>query len=282
MLVGGSLFLHPHWFSYPPRGAPSIMTYQRYWSLAKLPFGRPETADDFFSGRPQRESLARFDYLIRSGNPSGILLATDGAGTTTLLRRVALSVGFGECATDILYTNAKGRTRDELLRQLAVRLGTQRLSVDSYRQIASRINAAGRSSIRTVWLIDDCTAQATETASALSAECPWLTVVLVTEPESALKVAASLGGCALRIDLEPFELGDSVEFVRHQMAAAGGEGSVFTDGALVRLYELSEGKVAKLARLAELCLPVAAAQGAERIHVDIVESVQYELVSAAA
>lgn len=263
-------------------GVPVVMTYQKYWSLGKLPFGRPESADDFFAGRPQREALARFDYLVRGSQSSGLLIGSAGVGQTTLLRRVALSSGFGDCAVDIVYTGAKDRTRDELLRQLAVRLGTQRLAIDTYRQIAERIRAAGRQRVRTVWLIDDCTTAAAETASALSTDCPWFTVVAGCTPERALKVAAGLGGCSLRIDVEPFELSDSAAFVRHQLVAAGGEPDAFTDAALIRLHELSEGRVARLAKLAELCLPVGASHSVSQIHVDIVEAIQYEVVTAAA
>lgn len=258
------------------------MTYQAYWSLSKLPFGRPESADDFFPGRPQREALARFDYLAHSGQTIGLLVAPRGAGQSTLLRRVAQSVGIGDCACEIVYSSAKDRTREQLLRQLAQRLGSQRLGHDPYRVITERIGASAKAGIRTMWLVDDATPLAAEIAGILLATAPQLSVVLGSTPERGLAIAAAVGGCALRIDLEPLDLADSARFVRHQLGVVGGSPAIFSDAALVRLFEFSEGRIGTLARLAELCLPVAAARKDANVHVDVVESIQYELVPLAA
>lgn len=258
------------------------MSYQKYWSLSKLPFGRPESSDDFFSGRPQREAIARLDYLIRGGHSAGLLIAEPGVGQTTLLRRVAESAGFGDCAVDIVRTTAKHRSRDELLHQLAIKLGSTRLFSDAYRQVCDRITASGRQRVRTVWLIDGATSIAAELAGLLSSECTWLTAIAGCTPEQAMRIAAVMGGCSLRIDLDPFDLSDTINYVRHQTRAAGCQAKIFSDGAVVRLYELSEGKVATVARLAELALPVGAAQNATQINADVIEAVQFEVVSTKA
>ena len=147
------------------------MSYQKYWSLSKLPFGRPETADEFFAGRPQREALARIDYLIRSGHNHGLVISPPAVGRTCLMSRVAQSAGFGDCAVDMVYTGAQDRSCDQLLRQLAIKLGSQRLISDGYRQVLERVTAAGRSRIRTVWLIDDCTPAAASVAERRDAAC---------------------------------------------------------------------------------------------------------------
>lgn len=258
------------------------MSYQKYWSLSKLPFGRPESTDDFFSGRPQREAIARLDYLIRGGHNAGLLIAEPGVGQTTLLRRIAESAGFGNCAVDMIRTTAKHRSRDELLHQLAIRMGSTRLFSDAYRQVCDRITASGRQRVRTVWLIDGATNTAAELAGLLSSECPWLTAVVGCSPEQAIRIATIMGGCSLRIDLDPFDLSDTMAFVRHQVRAAGNSAKIFSDAAIVRLHELSEGRVATIARLAELSLPVGAAQNASLINADVVEAVQFEVVSARA
>lgn len=258
------------------------MSYLKYWSLQKTPFSRPETADDFFPGRPQREAIARLDYLIRGGHTSGLMISQGRCGQTSLLRRVAESAGFGDCATDIVRTGAKGRSRDELLQHLAVRLGVTRWLSDRHRQVVERVVASGRQRVRTVWLIDDASLGAAEVASSLGAESPWFTAVLACSAETALKVAYSLGGCSLRIDLDPFALTDTAAFVRHQVAAAGGANELYTDGAIVRLHELGEGRVATIAKLAELSLPVAAAAKAAQVGVEHVEAVEQEIVTTAA
>lgn len=253
-----------------------------YWSLQKLPFGRPETADEFFAGRPQREALARLDYLITGGRSSGLLIAPAGAGRTTLLNRVAVSAGFGDCAVDMVRTGARNRSRDDLLLQLAMRLGTTRSAHDPHQQVAERMMASARQGVRTVWLIDDATAIAAETAGSLAAESPWVTAVIGCTPHNALEIAAALGGCPLRIDVEAFDLSDTAAYVRHAIAAAGGREELFNDAAIVRLHELGEGRVATVARLAELALLTGAGQNAKRVTPELVEAVQYEVIRSAA
>jgi type II secretory pathway predicted ATPase ExeA len=258
------------------------MSYQKYWSLNKLPFGRPTAADDFYSGRPQREALARLDYLIRGGHSHGLVIAPHGVGQTILLRRAAASAGFGDCAIDTVYTAARGRSRRDLLLHLALKLGCHQRARDPYRAVQDRMAASARARVRTVWLLDDCSPLAAEVAGTLAAECAWLTVVLGCRPDTALPLAAEVGGCSLRVDLEPFELSDTCGFIRHQLAVAGASAGIFTDAAMVRLHELGRGRVAAIARLAELTLPLGAAQHATHIHVDTVEAVQHEIVLAAA
>lgn len=263
------------------------MSHYAYWSLQKLPFGRPELADEFFPGRPQREALARLNYLICGGRSSGLLIAPCGAGRTTLLNRIAVSAGFGDTAVDMVRTGGRNRSAEELLVHLAMRLGASRLGAgcsrgDVYRQVSERVGASARQSVRTVWLLDDATPLAAETAGALAAESPWFTAVIGCSPHDALQLAASLGGCPLRIDLEAFDLSDTAAYVRHSVAQAGGREELFKDAAIVRLHELSEGRVATIARLGDLALLAGAGQNAQQVTPELIEAVQYEVMPAAA
>ncbi|WP_164104051.1 hypothetical protein [Candidatus Laterigemmans baculatus] len=272
------------------------MSHYAYWSLHRMPFGRPELADDFFAGRPQREALARLDYLISGGRSSGLLIAPAGAGRTMLLHRIAVSAGFGDTAVDMVRTGARNRSAEELLVHLAQRLGVTHLGVthfgsgrlgsgrlgDVYRQVSERIAASARQSVRTVWLLDDATTLAAETAGALAAETPWFTAVIGCSPHDALSLAAAVGGCPLRIDLDPFDLADTAGYIRHALAQAGAREEVFKDAAIVRLHELAEGRVGTIARLADLALLAGAGEQAKQISAELVEAVQYEVMPAAA
>ncbi len=72
----------------------------------------------------------------------------------------------------------------------------------------------------------------------------------------------------LRLDLDPFRLEDTMGFVRHAVAAAGARTQLFDDPALVRLHELSDGRVALAAMLADLALLASAHAGAKRVSAD--------------
>ncbi len=44
------------------------MSQLSHWSLTRLPYGPPRRAGEFFAGSPQREALARLEYLIEFGD----------------------------------------------------------------------------------------------------------------------------------------------------------------------------------------------------------------------
>jgi type II secretory pathway predicted ATPase ExeA len=257
------------------------MHFLKHWSLQHLPFSPVTSPEFFFAGRGQREAIARLDYMVRTETRSALLLSERGCGATTLLRRVSGSSGLGNAAVDAVLTSGGVDTTAAALARLAVGLLVDPFGDQTLQRISEAITASGRHQVRTLWLIDRCDAPTAELASRLSASHRSLLVVMCTAPQAASALHEQLDGCPLRIELPPFDLHDTVAYVRFCMAAAGAVGEVFDDSALVRLHELSDGKVAVLAALAQLGLAAAAQFGAKMVTADCIESVQHELVRAA-
>jgi type II secretory pathway predicted ATPase ExeA len=80
------------------------MNFHQHWSLLRSPFSAVTTQDAFFSGNPQREAIARMDYMIQSGSRSALMLSHRGCGVTTLLKRLAGTSGFGGSAIQPVMT----------------------------------------------------------------------------------------------------------------------------------------------------------------------------------
>jgi type II secretory pathway predicted ATPase ExeA len=108
-----------------------------------------------------------------------------------------------------------------------------------------------------------------------------LCTVMCTTTQAASALQVTLDCCPLRIDLEPFQLDDTIGYVRYSLAAAGCTNDLFDDSALIRLHELSEGKIAFTAGIAQLALMAAATLRSKRVTAKCVESCQMELVKAA-
>lgn len=257
------------------------MSYHEYWSLRRAPFSSPDCVDAFFAGRPQREAIARLEYLIGSGQGSGLLISPTGCGRSTLLRRAATSSGFGDCAVDVALTHTSQHGSADALQSLAAQLGIREQATPLWRAVCDRVRAAGRQHVRTLWLIDDATTEVAEMAAALASESRAVTVVAVTQPRRAAALAVAFGACPLRLDLEPLELQDTVAYVNHALAVAGAPQAIFSDSAIVRLHELGEGRIAVIARLAELALLAGAAHQVGEIQAELVEAIQDELIRAA-
>ena len=237
------------------------------------------TEPHFFAAGPQREAIARLDTLIAGGMPAGILLSPSGCGMTTLLRHVAGSSGFGACAIEPMITRGDQGDPRRVYRDLAdaLRLGVR--NGDARDSVHAVVDAGTRQSVRTVWLVDRAGTAAATVARELLDLGQAFSVVLGTDPAAAPRLAVRLGHCPLRIELTPWSLGDSIDFVHAALRRAGARGTIFTDTAIVRLHEIGEGRVAVIAGMAEWALIIAASHRLPRIGPDVVESVEEELIA---
>lgn len=257
------------------------MNFHQHWSLHRSPFSAVTTADAFFSGNPQREAIARMDYMVRSASRSAVMLSHRGCGASTLLKRLASTSGFGSAAVQPVMTCGGVSSRRAALGRLAVALCLDPFSDRLTQRIEETIRAAGRSQVKTLWLIDRCDIATAEAAATLATSSASLAIVMGTTLESASLLQETLDFCPLRIDLDAFRLDDTISYVRHAVAAAGASKPLFDDSAIVRLHELSDGRIAMIAAMAELALLAAANNRAKSVGVDFIESVQNELVRAA-
>ena len=256
------------------------MDYLRYWSLKEKPFGR-DAGRSFFAGVPQREAIARLNYMVVGGMDCGVLLSPSGCGMSTLLRHVARSSGFGDCAVEMLLTRGDQSTIEAVCSDLADVMRLDHRSSDLQSQIDASIDASSRQAVRTVWLVDRCGAEAAMLARWLMDRDRRFSVVMGTVPESASHLAVTLGSCPLRIELPALSLEETANYVRHALYMAGTSSEIFTDTAIVRMHEIGEGRIGVMSSVAELAMAVGAAHNVDQINADMLEVVQEELVRAA-
>ncbi len=256
------------------------MDYLRYWSLLEKPFAR-DAAKRFFLGPPQREALARLHYTVAGGMSCAVLTSSAGCGMTSLLRHVSRSSGFGDCAVEMMLTQGDADSPMEVFQSLAksLRISWSPESVET--DVRSAISATTRQEVRTVWLIDGARETAAKIARSLIDSDDLFTVIIGTAPESAMRMALSLGTCPLRIELPTLGLEDTGRFLMHSLYTAGCSKPVFADAAIVRLHEISGGRVKQVSQMAELALLVGAANRVNQIHSELLEAVHEELVQAA-
>ncbi len=257
------------------------MNFHHHLTFKRSPFGPVTTPDTFFAGTPQREAIARLEFMVRSEARSAMLLSHRGCGSTTLLKRVAGTSGIGCEAVDAIFTTGGASSMRAALARLAIAMSIDPFGDHLEQRIGEAISAAGRSQVRTLWLIDRCDRNTAKAAAALAANHRWLSTVIATSFEGVEELRPWLDCCPLRIDLDAFQLGDTMAFVRTAVDMAGGRGEWFEDAALVRLHELSEGRVALVSSRADLALMAAANQRAATVGSTCVEAIQGELVRAA-
>lgn len=198
-----------------------------------------------------------------------------------MLRRFTTTSGVGGTAVQPVMTAGGVNSKRAALARLAVSMAIDPFSDRLAQRIEESVRALGRSQVKTLWLIDRCDAATAEAAAVLASSTPSLAIVMGTTLESAATLQEALDFCPLRIDLDAFRLEDTVGYIRFAVAAAGARTQLFDDTAIVRLHELTDGRVAMIAAMANLALLAAANAGAKSVSACFIEAVENEVVRAA-
>ncbi len=114
---------------------------------------------------------------------------------------------------------------------------------------------------------------------------PALTLVLIGQMNlvSAVGRLPSLEErVAVKAPVRSFTVGETAEYVRHRLAAAGAAREIFTPEAVEALHYLGHGVARQINRLADLALLVGYADELPRLTAEQIEAVSEELITIAA
>ncbi len=258
------------------------MTYWRYWQLSGAPF----SGSGFFRGATTDEALARIEFLVSNRRSIGSVLGVSGVGKSSLLKYCAANppVCSDIPGLQMLRSSMLGMSAGELLCNLAERLSGNRRILDSqaaWKLICDYFQAASREETQTVLLVDDteCSTAAAEADlhRLLSMSFP-LTVIFAVESQMISAVSRSmLDRCELQIELPAWDIQQTAEFLAWMSLSLGRPTPVFTDTAVDRIQELSQGIARRIVQLTDLALVAGAVAQADCIDADCVDQVSYEL-----
>ena len=237
--------------------------YLKYWSLTHRPF----LEQSFFHGSPQREAIAGIAFFAASDTRYARLTGPARCGTTSLMQHVASMQGLGDCAVDMLISNAAARrVKADLPTHLASVLGLpQGTTLAESRDVLRRNLQRG---VRTVWLIDRVTPKVADVLQSWCEACLEISILAACQ--------TSLGASSpdhQRIDLHPLSLDDALQYVQRGVQHAAGDPAIFSDAATVRLHELCHGRIADMAKMAEQALADAATSGDSFVKTETIDAV---------
>lgn len=256
------------------------MSHHQYWHMDRLPFGSSFSGTDFYLGNSQREALARVQFLTKNARTAGLLIGPAGVGRTSMLRYIGTYVVWADVVETCLFEGSSDDS-ETLAREFALALGAPPRIADSHsasRFIGDTLDATSRQEVQTLILVDDASPACARLVGSMVNRSKFVTALLACEVADARECAQQLGGCPLRVDLPPWDLDDSATYVRHSVVEAGGNVEIFSDAALVRLHELSAGRVGVLSRLAELSLLAGAGAEVNQISAELVEAIEGEVL----
>ncbi|HEX3728046.1 MAG TPA: ATP-binding protein, partial [Pirellulales bacterium] len=225
--------------------------------------------------------------LVEEKRTLGLLLGDAGSGKSLLLATLARQLGrFGRQRASVSLIGLGAR---ELLWLLAARLGVE-IGPDAsqfrlFRALGDHIVANHYQQLSTVFLLDDADEAPSEVRDQLlrlaeSAICRGaaLTIIISAQAGRLNRLGRRLVEMAeLRVDLDGWEDDDTGAFIKGALSAAGRSTPLFTEGALLRIHELSGGVPRRVKQLADLALLAGAGQGLAQIEIDTIESAFREL-----
>ncbi len=261
--------------------------YETHWGLKESPFpSSPKTAS-FHPSPTHEEALARLHFLVERHRRLGLLLGSGGSGKTLLLRFFEGLLRRGGAA--VVLQNLLGVGQEEFLPLLADRLGLAPRDAARpaalWRMVNDRLAEYRYEQRDTVLLFDDADRAESAVLGQLVrlvkhdvAPDSRLTVLLAVRPGRVKRLGRQLVELAeLKIELEPWEAGDTQEFLTRSLARAGCNQPAFDASATERLHELTGGVPRRVSQLADLSLMAGAGAGLPQIDAETVEAVHQEL-----
>lgn len=265
------------------------MDYSGYWGMSASPFseGAKATTSPLLD-----EAIARLMFLVDERRPLGILVGESGMGKTTLLKLFASRIA--RRGVIVHRDSLIGRQSYEMLWEMGNRLGARPTAgepmLSIWNALESRLIELALDRVRVALLLDDVDGALGDAVTQFSRLLTiaerfpkLLTIVLVSAPGNLNRLGSRiLEQAHLRVDLGPWTLDDTEEFMRRAIAGSGCNASPFEPAALERLHYLSHGMPGHIRHIADLALMVAANEKRESVNETLIEVIFEEFGQLAA
>jgi general secretion pathway protein A len=270
--------------------------YQAHWGLTSKPFESSHESDFYYPSETHQGAVLKLRYVVENRQAGALLSGAGGLGKSLLVQSLfrclpeeiapRVHLVFPQLPADQLLACIA----DELTgREITAHTPSQRQSARHIQQALHANAEAGRHAVLAIdeaHLLAD--SEALDTLRLLlnfgSDGRPGLTLLLVGQGPllPAIHRATSLEErLAVKCVLRPFTLEETVSYVSHRLAAAGGCESIFESAALDAVHELTGGVPRRINRLCELSLLIGYAEERRTIAAEQVEAVSDEMITVA-
>lgn len=229
--------------------------YEQYYGLRERPFDLSPNPRFLFLSKAHREALLHLRYGLTGRPGVTVLIGEAGTGKTTLVRAAVLAPA-GHNAT-IVHLSNPTLTRDEFYDYLASGFGFGTLAAGSkttfLRELERALANRGPDGGVLALIVDEAQSLPHELLEEIrlltntEVNGRSVTVALVGQPELAARLNEPQlrqlkQRVALRCELSPLDLRDTVAYIAARVRVAGGTAeTVFTRDAVIAVHEHSRG-----------------------------------------
>lgn len=264
--------------------------YLNHFNLTRNPFDQLPDTDFLFLTEQHKEALARMQFALAINDSFTIITGEVGSGKTTLVRKL-LSDLADEC-TPAFITHT--RLSDvELLQMIMLQLGVKPYKMGKVKMLAElqRVVDEQHDEGRRVVIVID---EAQNFSASLLEELRLLTcmdtektksinIVLVGQPQLSDTLESPdldqlRQRCRLRFHLHALSENETVEYVRHRLAVAGGDpDAIFDEDALSSIHGLTRGVPRLVNSLCDTAMILAYTAGREQVTPESINDALREL-----
>ncbi len=230
--------------------------YQEFFGLQAMPFELAADPKYLYRSAGHAEALANLQYGLSAAKAITLLIGEAGTGKTTLLN-AALSADMCRQVRSVCISNPT-LTRSEFIELLALRFDLSSRASQSKTALLSELEAVirdrrARGEI-TGLIVDEAQSLSSDLleefrllANLESGSSKLLPLVLLGQPELAVRLESGdlrqlKQRIALRCDLLPFTLSETVGYVATRIRSVGGDPTrLFTRDAMILIHEHSRG-----------------------------------------
>jgi type II secretory pathway predicted ATPase ExeA len=263
--------------------------FRNHWGLRESPFRGALDWRLFFPSPTHEEALARLQFLVEERRRLGLLFAPTGYGKSLVLE--VFSRQLRRSGAQVANVSLLGTDLHEFLWLVAAELGINPDRRDDifrlWRSVLDRLTENRYQQLNTVLLLDDADDAQPQVLEHVARLAQWegtgnssprLTIVLAADSHTAGRLSPRLLELAeLRIDLEPWEPADTVQYVSTALEHAGRTTPVFTDEALYHLHDLCSGIPRRVNQLANFALLAGAGRKLTEIDLETIDGAYHEL-----
>jgi general secretion pathway protein A len=243
-----------------------------YWNLRERPFENTWDTRFFFQSRDHDEALSRLAFLVTEQTMlMGMLTGDIGCGKT--ITRAVFAERLDARRYHIVTQENSAFTFSELLESVLKQVPgshgeggqTKYARYERLRQLVERLYADGR---HLVLIFDEAQEMSPATLGDLKLLTNWngagmnyLTLILVGQPELrdiVGKLAPIDQRISLRFHLQPLDLEETANYLRHRLKVAGHPtGELFEPGSVEQIFQVSHGIPREVNRIAKLGLELS-------------------------
>lgn len=250
---------------------------QAHFAFTRLPFRKAASYDEMFDSRSQRDLLHGLQMWSEL-HGMGLVTGPSGVGKSITVRR--FTRGLDESRFRLVHLSRAPSTLTGFLRSIcrALDLPMRQHSSDLFDQAHTQLTASGpERGPHPMLVVDDAESMRPElfdvlrrlTNYAMDAEDRFS--VLITGTDAVLRTLKDpvLEPFTTRLGyvhaLKPFNLEDTKNYIGFQVRQAGARNTLFSDGAIRKLFQASGGTPRRINQLALHVLIQAAVMGIDTI-----------------